>query len=68
MSWTKYPPKVPGWYWLRSKQRREPRVSQLRYIPYRGDGLYFNSCSSLRPITDTRDIEWWSEPIPEPAR
>ncbi len=49
--WTKEPPSVAGWYWIRFDGKRE----QIAY--YSGISL---------PTTDKDDDREWSGPIPQP--
>lgn len=56
LEWTDEPPKVPGWYWNRSKNHTA-EICVIRVSPLRVEQLALMGCA---------DNEQWAGPIPEP--
>ena len=75
--WTKTPPTVAGWYWMRTKADEIPQIVAVKVTshPCYPDlvyGIPLHGCEpdgewdiDVPPGEECND-EWWSEPIQRP--
>lgn len=63
MTWTKEPPKEPGWYWAAGVTGFGHAIVR---VEKRGERLFAYDAGDNAPHPADEIHEWWSEPIKEP--
>lgn len=61
MTWTMNKPSIPGWYWHRHVPTKSDAEIALVYYDYTGNLAAYGD-----RVEWIIDVEWSSDPIPEP--